>query len=65
LIYDARIANKFTLSDLADRSGVSGSRISRIERGDNASEEVWQALAEALGLEFVPSVPFIIRKREL
>lgn len=63
LLRDARMANGWTLIELGERSGVSYSRISRIENGASASDELLKPLAEALGLEFIPAVPSQVRKR--
>lgn len=48
----ARLARKWTQKDLADRSGISLSMVSAVERGQrNVTIDTLQALAAALGLE--------------
>ena len=63
LIADTRVARGWSQEQLGQAAGVSMSRISRVERGYLGTEETMKALADALGLEFIPSVPAQVRRK--
>lgn len=61
---DARIAQNLTQKELADRTGINQSDISKLENGTrNPSLKLLKRLAEGMGmtlkLEFVPKSPII------